>query len=105
VNPKEPTILKFPILTKAILCWEIFMNGMLHIVRTKIKHKKHHIINMGYDQNNKRTFTHFHWCIDSEDYEWCFLLLELKNGTPIACYIVPVTKPYLKCHIYPFIRN
>ena len=53
----------------------------------------------------KRTFTHWHWCLDDENYVWCFILVELIDGNPVAGYIVPITKPFLKCHLYPYIRN
>lgn len=70
-----------------------------------IKRKVHHNISMDNKLIRKRTFTHWHWCIDTENYIWCFLLVENINGVPSASYVVPITEPYLKCHIYPFIRN
>ncbi len=53
----------------------------------------------------RRTFTHFHYCIDEDNYQWCFIMVELIDGVPVASYVVPVTKPFLKCFIYPYIRN
>jgi hypothetical protein len=60
---------------------------------------------MDKERNGKRTFAHFHWCIDADNYEWVFLQVELIDGVPSVVYLVPITKPYLKCHIYPYIRN
>ena len=59
---------------------------------------------MSKTQNNE-TFIHFHWCLDEEEYVWVFMLILLSNGRPVSAHIVPIVKPFLKCHIYPFIRN
>lgn len=56
--------------------------------------------------DSKQTFLHWHWCLDEENYTWCFILVELSSsGQPIAAHVVPITKPFLRCSIYPFIRN
>jgi hypothetical protein len=60
---------------------------------------------MDNEPKKRQTYIHWHWCIDTEEYIWCFLLVELIDGIPTGSYVVPATKPYLKCHIYPFIRN
>jgi hypothetical protein len=57
------------------------------------------------EKSIKRTFANFHWCIDYENYEWIMIVVELINGVPVSSYVVPMTKPFLKCTIYPYIRN
>jgi hypothetical protein len=31
--------------------------------------------------------------------------VELIDGIPFGSYVVPITEPFLRCHIYPFVRN
>jgi hypothetical protein len=81
------------------------MSGMLNIVRTEYNTLKTSGIAMDNKPDIKRTFTHFHYCIDEDNYQWVFILVELSDYVPIAAYVVPVTKPFLKCFIYPYIRN
>jgi hypothetical protein len=63
------------------------------------------------NQGKRRTFTHWHWLNNFDGYEWVneyemvLVVVELLDGLPVASYIVPATKPFVQCGIYPYIRN
>lgn len=57
------------------------------------------------NERNSEQFIHWHWYLDEEEYVWCFMLVELSNGHPDGAYDMPITKPFLQCHIYAFIRS
>lgn len=57
------------------------------------------------EKSIKWTFTHWHWCLDYDSYDWAMIVVELHNSVPVASFVMPVTKPYLRFTIYPYVLN
>jgi hypothetical protein len=106
MDSHDPHItIRYQTIIKTIVFLVKCMSGIPNIVRTENNTLKVYDINMDNDPSKRRTFTHFHYCIDADEYKWVFILVELLDGAAVASYVVPITKPYLKCFIYPYIRN
>lgn len=64
----KPITTEYQIVIKMNGYWESCMKDIVHTARTNYNHKKHHNTYMSNEPNCKRTFIHWHWCVDTENY-------------------------------------